>query len=86
MSVDAIDSSGEQQFGVEHNIFKKRLNLEGQALQEAELDTLNKNYNMTTESTLSTESTKLEVCKSCYGNWYHRDIFQFIVIKINFEN
>ena len=71
LSVDALDSSGEQQFAVEHNIFKKRLNLEGQALQEAELDTINKNYNATTEeSTTSTESTKLEVCKSCYGKWW----------------
>jgi hypothetical protein len=74
LSVDAIDSSGEQQFAVEHNIFKKRLDLEGKALQEPELDTINKNYNTTTESITSTESTKLEVCKSCYGNLYSKDI------------
>ena len=66
LSVDAIDSSGEQQFGVESNIFKKRLDLEGRALQEAELDTINKNYNKTEPST--TETTSVEVCKSCYGN------------------
>lgn len=50
LSVDVIDSSGEHQFGVEHNVFKRRLDLEGNPLQEAELDTINKNHNRTEEA------------------------------------
>jgi len=65
LSVDAIDSSGEQQFGVEHNIFKRRLDLEGKPLQEAELDTLNKSHNKTENAT--TDIVPLKACKSCYG-------------------
>ena len=65
LSVDAIDSSGEQQIGVEHNIFKRRLDLQGKPLQEAELDTLNKNHNKTEDPT--TEAASLKICKSCYG-------------------
>jgi hypothetical protein len=64
LSVDAIDSSGEQQFGVEHNIFKQRLNLLGEPLQAAELESINKNHNKT-EAT--TEDAASKPCNSCYG-------------------
>ena len=64
--MDAIDSSGEQQFGVEHNIFKRRLDLEGNPLQEAELDTLNKSHN-NTEVVPQVANVTEKACLSCYG-------------------
>ena len=68
LSVDVIDSSGEHQFGVEHNVYKRRLDLQGNPLQEAELDTINKNHNKTTTAPEVTPSSTTEkVCKSCYG-------------------
>ena len=62
--MDAIDSSGEQQFGVEHNIFKQRINMLGMPLQEAELEPINKTHNKTEETT---ETTAIKSCGSCYG-------------------
>jgi hypothetical protein len=62
--VDAVDSSGEQQFGVEHNIFKQRLNLLGEALQAAELESINITHNKT-ETNLEDSASK--PCYSCYG-------------------
>lgn len=64
LSVDAVDSSGEQQFGVEHNIFKQRLNLLGEPLQAAELEEINKTHNKTETST---EESASKPCNSCYG-------------------
>lgn len=64
LSVDAVDSSGEQQFGVEHNIFKQRIDLLGNALQDAELESINKNHNKSEETT---EVSSTQACSSCYG-------------------
>lgn len=63
--MDAVDSSGEQQLGVEHNIFKQRLSLSGEALQAAELDHINKSHNKTDTTT---EETAIKPCGSCYGS------------------
>ena len=65
LSVDAIDSSGEQQFGVEHNIFKQRISVLGMPLQDAELGPINKTHNKTEEVTES--SAAVISCGSCYG-------------------
>ena len=62
--MDAVDSSGEQQFGVEHNIFKQRLNLLGEPLQAAELESINITHNKT-ETNLEDSASK--PCYSCYG-------------------
>lgn len=64
MSVDAVDSSGEQQFGVEHNIFKQRIDLLGNPIQDAELESINVIHN-STKNTTTEVVTKL--CLSCYG-------------------
>lgn len=64
LSVDAIDSSGEQQFGVEHNIFKQRINLLGNFIQNAEQETINKSHNQTQ---VTVETTEAKPCSSCYG-------------------
>lgn len=67
LSVDVVDSSGDHQFGVEHNIFKQRLNLDGAAIEEAEQDTINKQHNVTETSTVAPAETAAALCLSCYG-------------------
>lgn len=34
LSLDAMDTTGEQHLHIEHNIYKRRLNLEGRPIEE----------------------------------------------------
>lgn len=36
LALDAVDNSGEQHLQVDHNIYKRRLNLEGQPISDPE--------------------------------------------------
>ena len=36
VSIDAMDSSGESQVNVEHNIFKRKLDLDGKPIEDPE--------------------------------------------------
>ncbi|XP_060692183.1 endoplasmic reticulum-Golgi intermediate compartment protein 3 isoform X2 [Hemiscyllium ocellatum] len=63
LSIDAMDVAGEQQLDVEHNLFKKRLDLVGNAVSpEVEKHELGKQEEVF-------NSTKLDPdrCESCYG-------------------
>jgi len=64
VSIDAMDSSGESQVNVEHNIYKRKLDLEGRPVEDPEKeDKLG--------SVISSNSTAVAVkedeCQSCYG-------------------
>ena len=39
LSLDAMDVSGEQHIGIEHNVYKRRLDLDGKPLEEAQRET-----------------------------------------------
>lgn len=39
LSIDAIDVSGEQHINIEHNIYKRRLNLKGEPIEKPEKET-----------------------------------------------
>ena len=73
--LDAMDISGEQHIDIAHNIFKRRLDLEGKPIQEPQKQLsigVSKPKNETTDevkvetTTQSTSSTTPE-CGSCYG-------------------
>ena len=73
LSLDAMDSTGEQHLHIEHNIFKRRLSLEGHPIEEAKKEeiqssTTPKKQNETAEADAS-KSKELEIpkCGSCYG-------------------
>ncbi|KAK2704158.1 hypothetical protein QYM36_017523 [Artemia franciscana] len=67
LSVDAIDVSGSQQFGIDHNIFKQSLNLDGEPLElEPEKELVNFASNATSLERNNTEIAEVK-CRSCYG-------------------
>ena len=67
LSLDVIDSSGDQHFGVEHDIFKQRLDSMGNPVQAAQIESVNKIHNMTGTNSTELELTKPSTCLSCYG-------------------
>ncbi len=68
LSLDAMDVSGEQHIGIEHNVFKRRLDLDGRPLEdpkrEQKLGEAAKIVNRTSEGGKEVEVVK---CGSCYG-------------------
>lgn len=58
VSLDAMDSSGDQHLRVDHDIFKHRLDLQGNPLKETE---------PIKEIVAVSPSTKNSTCGSCYG-------------------
>ncbi|KAI5704141.1 endoplasmic reticulum-Golgi intermediate compartment protein 3-like [Diaphorina citri] len=70
LALDAVDSSGEQHLHVEHNIYKRRLDLDGKPIQEPQKEVVNavKKKKVTTENgTTTTELEDPNKCGSCYG-------------------
>ncbi|XP_037042799.1 endoplasmic reticulum-Golgi intermediate compartment protein 3 [Bradysia coprophila] len=66
LSLDAMDSAGDQHLHIDHNIYKRRLDLEGNQIEEAKKEEI-----LTSSTTKEnvTESTSVGVvkCGSCYG-------------------
>ncbi len=74
LGLDAMDISGEQHIDIEHNVFKRRLDLEGKPIeepqQERHLGAVAKVTNETkTKDANDNSSTTVKaiVCGSCYG-------------------
>merc|ERR1711971_458292 len=77
LGIDAIDISGEQHIDIEHNIYKRRLDLDGKPIEEAQKDVqigaiakIVNTANKTSEE-IGTQNGTSEVgevvCQSCYG-------------------
>eukprot|EP00038_Savillea_parva_P009238 m.182194 g.182194 ORF g.182194 m.182194 type:complete len:388 (-) comp15467_c0_seq1:133-1296(-) len=66
LSIDVMDISGEQQLDVEHNLYKTRLDPQGNELEKVQHDKLGED-NKT--AALAAELAKLDPnrCESCYG-------------------
>ncbi|XP_065063686.1 endoplasmic reticulum-Golgi intermediate compartment protein 3-like isoform X2 [Rhopilema esculentum] len=66
LSIDAMDVSGEQQSDIDHNIFKQRLDVNGNAIQDA---AVRENLGDGSEHALKSVKTTLDPnrCESCYG-------------------
>ncbi len=73
LSLDAMDVSGEQHIGVEHNIYKRRLDLDGKPIEEAkreqQLGEAAKIVNKTAAADGDAPGQEVKVikCGSCYG-------------------
>ncbi|XP_024082257.1 endoplasmic reticulum-Golgi intermediate compartment protein 3 isoform X3 [Cimex lectularius] len=69
ISLDAMDASGEQHLHIDHNIYKRRLDLDGTPIQEPKKEELAKKEvikGTTTTTPVSVEVTTPK-CGSCYG-------------------
>lgn len=69
LSADAIDVSGEQHINIEHNIFKRRLDLSGKAIDEAQRDHSIGVLKQEFIKKVTTPAPTLDPgrCESCYG-------------------
>ncbi|KAB0797586.1 hypothetical protein PPYR_06649 [Photinus pyralis] len=61
LSLDAMDSSGEQHLQIDHNIYKRRLDLDGKPIEEPKREDITIPTKKPNEAENSTE------CGSCYG-------------------
>ncbi|KAJ8683549.1 hypothetical protein QAD02_019341 [Eretmocerus hayati] len=66
LSLDAMDTTGEQQLHIEHNIFKRRLDLDGRPIEEPKKTEI-ADTKRTTEKTSAAENTTAVECGDCYG-------------------
>jgi len=71
LGIDAMDVSGEQHIDIEHNIYKRRLDLDGKPIEDAQKDlslgAITKIVNNTNPDSSSKNDTNAVVCSSCYG-------------------
>lgn len=71
LGIDAMDVSGEQHIDIEHNIYKRRLNLDGKPIEDAQKDhslgAIAKIVNQTNPDAGEKNDTNAVVCSSCYG-------------------
>lgn len=70
LSLDAMDSTGEQHLHIEHNIYKRKLSLDGRPIEEAkkeEIQTSTTKKNETVPEEKKPEENAKPICGSCYG-------------------
>ncbi|CRK92612.1 CLUMA_CG006165, isoform A [Clunio marinus] len=69
LSLDAMDSTGEQHLHIEHDIFKRRLNLAGFPIEEPKKENIQSSTSAKLNETKDQKSKEDEkpVCGSCYG-------------------
>lgn len=59
-----MDSSGEQHLQIDHNIYKRKLDLQGKPIEEAKKEDITIKHKKENETALATNKTE---CGSCYG-------------------
>ncbi|XP_054164567.1 endoplasmic reticulum-Golgi intermediate compartment protein 3-like [Oppia nitens] len=74
LAIDAIDVSGEQHINIEHNVFKRRLSLNGEPLEAPEKDNTIGTKKLSAKKEFLNKVTETPVttldpnrCESCYG-------------------
>lgn len=65
LTLDAMDVSGDTQTDVTHNLYKTRLNLNGQPIENEMVKVVLQPLKVS--NVTSTESTTVSACESCYG-------------------
>lgn len=74
-----MDSTGEQHLHIEHNVYKRRLNLDGHPIEEAKKEDiqassekkLNETATQSVEKEIETKELEVPICGSCYGAGYN---------------
>lgn len=60
LALDAMDSSGEQHLQIDHNIYKRKLDLDGKPIEEPKKENI-------IIAEIEPEVNKTDECGSCYG-------------------
>ncbi|XP_012270092.1 endoplasmic reticulum-Golgi intermediate compartment protein 3 [Orussus abietinus] len=66
LSLDAMDTMGEQHLHIEHNIYKRRLNLNGNPIEDPKKTDI-KDHTNTMKPTQTVENATEKTCGDCYG-------------------
>jgi len=68
LTLDAIDSAGDQHLHIEHNIFKRRIDLNGNPIEEAKKeDIVSSTTKKEVKNSTDTEVASAPKCGDCYG-------------------
>jgi hypothetical protein len=63
LSLDAMDSTGEQHLHIEHNIYKRRMDLNGHPIEEAKKEDIQTSTTKKTNQTESVSKVKSSLCQ-----------------------
>ena len=84
LGIDAMDVSGEQHIDIEHNIYKRRLDLDGKPIEDAQKDHSLGAITKVVNDTNPDSSTKNDTNAGIYIVTYFKDIiFIHIALKLN---
>ncbi|XP_076291836.1 endoplasmic reticulum-Golgi intermediate compartment protein 3 isoform X2 [Lasioglossum baleicum] len=67
LSIDAMDTTGEQHLQIEHNIFKRRLDLNGKPIENPEKTDITDTKALSKTTIKTEESSTPKTCGDCYG-------------------
>ncbi|XP_034944453.1 endoplasmic reticulum-Golgi intermediate compartment protein 3 isoform X2 [Chelonus insularis] len=67
LSLDAMDTTGEQHLQIDHNIYKRRLNLDGQPIEDPKKTDILDNQTVKKLANQTVTTTTEVICGSCYG-------------------
>ncbi|KAG7207514.1 hypothetical protein KM043_009146 [Ampulex compressa] len=67
LSIDAMDTTGEQHLQIEHNIFKRRLDLNGKPIEDPQRTNITDTKALSKTKDKVVEESTIEICGDCYG-------------------
>ncbi|XP_076243719.1 endoplasmic reticulum-Golgi intermediate compartment protein 3 isoform X2 [Calliopsis andreniformis] len=67
LSIDAMDTTGEQHLQIEHNVFKRRLDLSGKPVEDPKRTDITNTKARSKSTEKPVESTTEKTCGDCYG-------------------
>ncbi|XP_046428382.1 endoplasmic reticulum-Golgi intermediate compartment protein 3 [Neodiprion fabricii] len=67
LSLDAMDTTGEQHLQIDHNVFKRRLDLDGKPIEEPQKTDIANTKSPEKSTEVSAKNSTVEACGDCYG-------------------
>ncbi|XP_046746901.1 endoplasmic reticulum-Golgi intermediate compartment protein 3 [Diprion similis] len=67
LSLDAMDTTGEQHLQIDHNVFKRRLDLDGKPIEEPQKTDIANTKSPEKSTEAPAENSTVETCGDCYG-------------------